>query len=73
MWENLDLSLGEVIIIIFVLYFVIKHAVKNGIKAAYDEITKDKNFYQRFIIKHQNQKKNKQNIKQVNDKNTEKN
>lgn len=36
---GLGISLGSAIIILIVLYFVIKWAVKNGIKAAYEDIT----------------------------------
>lgn len=39
MWEELGISGGTAIIILIVLYFVIKWAVKNGIKEAYKEIT----------------------------------
>lgn len=38
MWEELGISGGTAIIILIVLYFVIKWAVKNGIKEAYEEI-----------------------------------
>ena len=35
MWNELGLSGGTAIIILIALYFVIKWAVKNGIKEAY--------------------------------------
>lgn len=37
MWEELGISGGTAIIILFALYFVIKWAVKNGIKQYYEE------------------------------------
>ena len=39
MWNELGLSGGTAIIILIALYFVIKWAVKNGIKEAYSDIT----------------------------------
>ena len=39
MWNELGLSGGTAIIILIALYFVIKWAVKNGIKEAYSTIT----------------------------------
>ena len=39
MWEELGISGGTAIIILIALYFVIKWAVKNGIKQAYRDIT----------------------------------
>ena len=39
MWEELGISAGTTIIIIIALYYVIKWAVKNGIKEAYGAIT----------------------------------
>lgn len=39
MWEELGISGGTAIIILIALYFIIKWAVKNGIKEAYEEIT----------------------------------
>ena len=39
MWNELGISGGTAIIILIVLYFVIKWAVKNGIKVAYSAIT----------------------------------
>ena len=38
-WNELGLSGGPEIIILIALYFVIKWAVKNGIKEAYSAIT----------------------------------
>lgn len=37
MWEELGISSGTGIIILIALYFVIKWAVKNGIKQYYEE------------------------------------
>lgn len=39
MWEELGISGGTAIIILIALYFVIKWAVKNGIKQAFRDIT----------------------------------
>lgn len=39
MWEALGISGGIAIIVLTVLYFIIKWAVKNGVKEAYEEIT----------------------------------
>lgn len=39
MWQELGISGGTAIIILIALYFVVKLAVKNGIKAAYKDIT----------------------------------
>lgn len=39
MWEELGISGGTAIIVLFALYFVIKWAVKNGITEAYENIT----------------------------------
>lgn len=39
MWEELGISSGTAIIILIALYFVIKWAVKNGIKEAYETIS----------------------------------
>ena len=42
MWNELGISGGTAIVILIVLYFVIKWAVKNGIKEAYRAITGEK-------------------------------
>lgn len=39
-WQDLGISGGTALIILFVLYFVIKWAVKNGIISAYKSITR---------------------------------
>lgn len=39
MWEELGVSGGTAIIVLIVLYFIIKWAVKNGIKEAYKSVT----------------------------------
>ena len=39
MLEELGISFGTAIIILFALYFIVKWAVKNGIKEAYRDIT----------------------------------
>lgn len=42
MWEELGISSGTAIIILIALYFIIKWAVRKGIKEAYREM-KDEN------------------------------
>ena len=39
MWEELGISGGTAMIILIALYFVIKWAVKNGVKQAFRDIT----------------------------------
>ena len=39
MFEELGISFGTVLIILLALYFIVKWAVKNGIKEAYSDIT----------------------------------
>lgn len=39
MLEELGISAGTAIILLAVLYFVVKYAVKSGITEAYEEIT----------------------------------
>ena len=39
MWDELGISAGTAVLILISLYFVIKWAVKNGIKEAYSAIT----------------------------------
>ncbi len=39
MWAELCISSGTGIIVLVVLYFIIKWAVRNGIKEAYEGIT----------------------------------
>ena len=43
MWEELGISSGTALLILIVLYFIIKWAVKNGIKEAYRDKKKKKN------------------------------
>ena len=38
MWEELGISGGTAIIVLIALYFIIKWAVKNGVKEAYRDI-----------------------------------
>lgn len=42
MLEELGISGGTAIIILIALYFIVKWAVKNGIKEAYEDITGQK-------------------------------
>ena len=39
MWDELGISAGTAVLILIALYFVIKWAVKNGIKEAYSAST----------------------------------
>lgn len=39
MWEELGISGGTSIIVLIAIYFVVKWAIKNGIKEAYKDIT----------------------------------
>lgn len=39
MWEELGISGGTAIIVLIAIYFVVKWAIKNGIKEAYKDIT----------------------------------
>ena len=39
MWNELGISGGTAIVILIALYFIIKWAVKNGVKEAYKDIT----------------------------------
>ncbi|NJE44185.1 DUF6019 family protein [Massilimicrobiota sp. SW1139] len=39
MWKELGISGGTAIIILIALYFIVKWAVKNGVKEAYKDIT----------------------------------
>ena len=39
MWEELGINGGTAIIILIALYFIVKWAVKNGVKEAYKDIT----------------------------------
>lgn len=41
-WEDLGVSSGTAIIVLIALYFVIKSAVKNGVKQAHKDITAQK-------------------------------
>lgn len=41
-WQELGMSAGTAIIVLIVLYFIIKWAVKNGMLEAYQEIKKTK-------------------------------
>lgn len=38
MWEELGISGGTAVIILIALYFIVKWAVKNGIKEAWKDI-----------------------------------
>lgn len=39
LWEDLGISAGTAILVLIALYFIIKWAVKKGIKEAYFDIT----------------------------------
>ncbi|MBQ8411456.1 MAG: hypothetical protein IJX15_07010 [Ruminiclostridium sp.] len=49
MWEELGISAGTGIIVLIALYFIIKWAVRNGIKEAYGAITGNKTYEEREI------------------------
>lgn len=38
-WEELGISGGTAIIVLIALYFIIKWAVKNGVKEAYNDLS----------------------------------
>ena len=40
LWEELGISSGKAVIVLIVLYFIIKWAVKNGVKEAYRDISR---------------------------------
>lgn len=42
MLEELGISAGTAIIVLIALYFIVKWAVKNGVKDAYRDITGEK-------------------------------
>lgn len=42
LWEDLGISGGTAIIVLITLYFIIKWAVKNGIKEAYEDMKNNK-------------------------------
>lgn len=51
MWDELGISGGTAIIVLIALYFIIKWAVKNGVKEAYKEISsKEKKNYLKEIL-----------------------
>ena len=39
MFEELGISFGQALIVLLALYFIVKWAVRNGIKEAYRDIT----------------------------------
>ena len=43
MWEELGISSGTAVIVLIVLYFIIKWALKNGVKEAYRDISRMEN------------------------------
>ena len=51
MWNELGISGGTAIVILIALYFVIKWAVKNGIKEAYSAITGKKTEEELNVVK----------------------
>ena len=42
MWSELGISGGTAIVVLIALYFIIKWAVRNGVKEAYGAITEKK-------------------------------
>lgn len=63
MWEELGISGGTAIIILIVLYYIIKGAVKNGIKKAYEDITGNKLVDIDKIFEQAKKEENNENIK----------
>ena len=51
MFEELGISFGTALIVLLTLYFIVKWAVKNGIKEAYRDITKAKLFGHKYPSK----------------------
>lgn len=51
MWEELGISGGTAIIVLIALYFIIKWAIKNGIKEAYKDITGKETFEEKELSK----------------------
>lgn len=47
MWDELGISGGTAIVVLVVGYFVVKWAVKNGVKEAYKDITGKETFSER--------------------------
>ena len=47
MWDELGISGGTAIVVLVVGYFVVKWAVKNGVKEAYKDITGEETFSER--------------------------
>lgn len=42
-WQELGISGGTAVLVLFALYFIVKWAVKNGIKEAHREIAETEN------------------------------
>ena len=55
MLKELGISAGTAFIILIILYFIIKWAVKNGIKEAYQDITGKETFEEKELKKIMNQ------------------
>ena len=55
MLKELGISFGTAFFILIILYFVIKWAVKNGIKEAYQDITGKETFEEKEFKKIMNQ------------------
>ncbi len=49
MWEELGISAGTGIIVLIMQYFIIKWAVKNGVKDAYEDITGNETYESKKI------------------------
>lgn len=52
MWDELGISGGTAVIILIALYFIIKWAVKSGVKEAYKDITGKKTAEDTEIERH---------------------
>ena len=44
MFEELGISFGTALVVLIVLYFIVKWAVKNGIKEAYRDLAEKRDF-----------------------------
>lgn len=50
MWDELGISAGTAIIVLIALYFIIKWAVRNGVKEAYRRIMEDRSMGERHSV-----------------------
>ena len=67
---GIEITIGTIIIVLLILYFIIKWAVKNGVKEAYDDITGKETYEDKEIRKQKEEIK--QGIIEVKEKRKEK-